>query len=878
MGDSSSSRWQELSRRTRVTSDVMKSSRLPRIKILFGRSLVRSMADRVWCRSVLASRTKVPGPVGMRSREGDEPGDRAEEPGIPAYCRSPSTSHRYPDRNTPFGGREQPHHRTYRHLLVNCTSVGVFTLPMNLSRIPLLSFALGLFHGIASAQVPCAAPPNCIADPTLSALGGGDMNSGGPYNLNSWSISHGTPTLFGNDSPSNTTGCSIWMWSYSGSGEGVYTCYNFQQGQTYEVCLWVRNTNAITGGGNLQVWMTNGIGEFIGPVSPATIGDGQLINASWVNDPDWTPLTFTVTPSSTYSQLLLFPYMAGPPIGNLQYELQIDDIRVSPVGIVPAGLAITAQPPAIDACGASTLCVTGAPAGSTITWAPATGLSATTGTCVTATPCTTTTYTATVTTTPPCDNVCTPSVTTASVSTTLTVQPLATTIAGLSIAADPPTIAPCGASTLCLSGVPAGSTITWAPATGLSATTGTCVTATPCATTTYTATVSTTTACGNTCPPVTSTAAFTTTITVLSPADPLTNVTITVDRATIAACDSATLCLTGVPTGSSIVWSPAIGLDSTSGTCVKASPCSTTTYTASISSTLACGNSCPPFTSTATRSATVTVIPPDGTLPDVRISVDPPNIAWCDSATLCLSGLPDGSSITWSPATGLSSATGVCVKASPCTTTTYTATVAAVYACSPDCPPAPANATVLATVTVAPPAIALRSEGAVRCGDDLRLLVDRNADACGTGSWQGPSGMDQPSDTVLIPALAPEQLGSWSYRFTHPSGTCSITAEVLTLTAEGTTAEHFLPNAFSPNGDGINERFLPSSAYGFTNYNLTLFDRWGRVVQEVRDATGWDGTSKGGPVPNGIYAWRAEYVLACDPRPRQVTGHVMCLR
>ena len=37
----------------------------------------------------------------------------------------------------------------------------------------------------AMAQAPCATPPGCIVDNTITAQGGGDMNSGAPFDLNS---------------------------------------------------------------------------------------------------------------------------------------------------------------------------------------------------------------------------------------------------------------------------------------------------------------------------------------------------------------------------------------------------------------------------------------------------------------------------------------------------------------------------------------------------------------------------------------------------------------------------------------------------------------------------------------------------------------------
>ena len=64
-----------------------------------------------------------------------------------------------------------------------------------------------------------------------------------------------------------------------------------------------------------------------------------------------------------------------------------------------------------------------------------------------------------------------------------------------------------------------------------------------------------------------------------------------------------------------------------------------------------------------------------------------------------------------------------------------------------------------------------------------------------------------------------------------------------------------MPNAFSPNGDGINDIYKAKSGYqGLASFQAYIFNRWGQKLFEWSDpAEGWDGTYKGKPVKEGVY-------------------------
>jgi gliding motility-associated-like protein len=67
----------------------------------------------------------------------------------------------------------------------------------------------------------------------------------------------------------------------------------------------------------------------------------------------------------------------------------------------------------------------------------------------------------------------------------------------------------------------------------------------------------------------------------------------------------------------------------------------------------------------------------------------------------------------------------------------------------------------------------------------------------------------------------------------------------------------YSPNAFSPNGDGINDRFLLKGTF-IANFHMTIFNRWGRVIHESFDLEeGWNGTFNGQPAPEGVYVFMA---------------------
>lgn len=74
----------------------------------------------------------------------------------------------------------------------------------------------------------------------------------------------------------------------------------------------------------------------------------------------------------------------------------------------------------------------------------------------------------------------------------------------------------------------------------------------------------------------------------------------------------------------------------------------------------------------------------------------------------------------------------------------------------------------------------------------------------------------------------------------------------------------FVPNAFSPNGNGINDLFIPfiKSDFPVGNFQFTIFDRWGgKVFKSVHPTQiqGWDGTVDGQPAQQGAYTWLLEF-------------------
>lgn len=72
------------------------------------------------------------------------------------------------------------------------------------------------------------------------------------------------------------------------------------------------------------------------------------------------------------------------------------------------------------------------------------------------------------------------------------------------------------------------------------------------------------------------------------------------------------------------------------------------------------------------------------------------------------------------------------------------------------------------------------------------------------------------------------------------------------------TEPFYVPNAFSPNDDGINDLFRVYPAYGtsFLDFECTVFNRWGDLLFNSQDAeAGWDGSFKGKPADTGVYTW-----------------------
>ena len=115
-----------------------------------------------------------------------------------------------------------------------------------------------------------------------------------------------------------------------------------------------------------------------------------------------------------------------------------------------------------------------------------------------------------------------------------------------------------------------------------------------------------------------------------------------------------------------------------------------------------------------------------------------------------------------------------------------------------------------------------------------------------------PNPITHPTDDILYEVIATDSLTN-----------CAGTATVQVLVNKDRNI--YIPNAFTPNGDGINDIFMVYGGLGVANIRkMVIYDRWGELIIEALDfapdepAFGWDGYFKGKPMNPGVFVYYIE--------------------
>ncbi|TAF31639.1 MAG: gliding motility-associated C-terminal domain-containing protein [Cytophagales bacterium] len=105
----------------------------------------------------------------------------------------------------------------------------------------------------------------------------------------------------------------------------------------------------------------------------------------------------------------------------------------------------------------------------------------------------------------------------------------------------------------------------------------------------------------------------------------------------------------------------------------------------------------------------------------------------------------------------------------------------------------------------------------------------------------------------------------------YPSHTCSNQDSA--LIREACAPRWFVPTAFTPNSDELNERFKVFGKH-IKGFQMRIYSRWGELIYELStknfdqtpDEAWWDGTFKGQPMPDGVYAYTISVDLDTDQK------------
>jgi gliding motility-associated-like protein len=128
---------------------------------------------------------------------------------------------------------------------------------------------------------------------------------------------------------------------------------------------------------------------------------------------------------------------------------------------------------------------------------------------------------------------------------------------------------------------------------------------------------------------------------------------------------------------------------------------------------------------------------------------------------------------------------------------------------------------------------------------------------------------------------SPDPSGDYWYIVTASATTGDTTCTAVD-TVMVTVEQPFngVPDAFTPNNDGVNDFFRPTFLADEEVTSFRIFNRWGQVVYngDANHGDGWDGTYQGVPQPAEVYIYIITYKRASEPEERQIKGEMTLIR
>jgi gliding motility-associated-like protein len=238
----------------------------------------------------------------------------------------------------------------------------------------------------------------------------------------------------------------------------------------------------------------------------------------------------------------------------------------------------------------------------------------------------------------------------------------------------------------------------------------------------------------------------------------------------------------------------------------------------------------------------------------------------CSGASFTLRASANNSATTyaWTPTTGLGTPAAAVTTATASANTTYTVT-----------------ATLNGCVKTASVTVTVRPNPTVNAGPDQTILVGEEVTLSGTSSilprtitWAPAINVVNPN--ILVTSARPSQTTNYTLTVVEANTGCTASDNmVVTVIPYCVKAM----NAFTPNGDGINDRWMLTTSDQCTrNIMVNVYNRYGHLVYSNPNYTNtWEGTINGKPLPDGTYYYSVKYTLI-NGRIIEQKGDVTILR